>query len=186
MIVLLTKSDHPVSKWVRFGIQHDSSHVLILDLDYERVLEAKGSASKTIMDNLGLGWLTKNKKSGVMYSSIESVINSSTEIRAVWLAHANIERAREHVGKEFDLLSIFAQFFRLNLDDADLIYCAELIGHALHPCYDWIIQTTHPREIDIISEPVPHVYHDRVKALIPGVKLTHWKDSLYGSASPTL
>lgn len=134
MIVIFGRSNHWISRLVRWRTRSDWSHVGIVDLN--RVLESKGPI-------------------GVQFTPISEFIAryTHTEIRCL---PGSIEKAKSKLGAPFDRRGLKGLFFKLkNTHDKKAWFCSELVAYASDEIHDDDAHLVTPERIYRLSTRLP-------------------------------
>lgn len=168
MIVLYTRSETFISRLVRCAGPFNYSHVGVLNGN--RVLDAKGSITKSLLAKVGLGILVKHKRNHVDYVSLDKFLSNATVVKARWHSDLDITTAERMIGQSFDLKSALFQFLRLRLDTHNKQFCTELLFRSSCKTSRWAAPYSNPREAYLKSQNLPRSAKQQLKALGLNVK----------------
>ena len=133
MLVIFARSNHIISRLIRWRTKSQWSHVGIIDNGY--VIEAAG-------------------KQGVVKPSLADFYSrySTTEIRQI---PGDINKARAKLGAKFDMWGIWGIAFRVHLQHADKWFCSELVALAATHIADEYAHLVSPGVLYWISHRLP-------------------------------
>jgi hypothetical protein len=150
MKTIFGRNNHWISVLIQLRTWGDWSHVGIVDGD--QVIEAVGPPIgeyvKHCLFNTPL--VTPH---GVRYTPIEDFKSRYfvTEIRYL---PGDIEKARESIGRPFDMRALFGGFFYQNWQDPDKDCCSEVVARAVTFIDDIFAHKFNPSILYWISSPV--------------------------------